>query len=97
MFDLLLESCHRDDSKKRSNIEFGQEIMELASIEVYFTHVIWGSVYLSVKCEQCRLESEDLGLHYYHVAFRFEANLENWAHHNVQPLYIKSLLSAIIS
>ena len=43
MFDLLLESSHRDDSNKRSNIGFGQEIMELASIEVYFTHVIWNS------------------------------------------------------
>ena len=43
MFDLLLESSHRDDSNKRSNIGFGQETMELASIEVYFTHVIWSS------------------------------------------------------
>ena len=43
MFDLLLESSHRDDSNKRSNIGFGQEIMELASIEVYCTHVIWSS------------------------------------------------------
>ena len=43
MFDLLLESSHQDDSNKRSNIGFGQEIMELASIEVYFTHVIWSS------------------------------------------------------
>ena len=48
MFDLLLESSHRDDSNKRSNIGFGQEIMELASIEVYFTHVIWSSVYKSM-------------------------------------------------
>ena len=29
MFDLLLESSHRDDFNKRSNIGFGQEIMEL--------------------------------------------------------------------
>ena len=43
MFDLLIESFHRDDSNKRSNIGFGQEIMELASVEVYFTHVIWSS------------------------------------------------------
>ena len=43
MFDLLLESSHRDDSNKRSNIGFGQEIMELASIEVNFTHIIWSS------------------------------------------------------
>ena len=43
MFDLLLESSHRDDSNKMSNIGFGQEIMELASIEVNVTHVIWSS------------------------------------------------------
>ena len=43
MFDLLLESSHRDDSNKRSNIGFGQETMKLASIEVYVTHVIWSS------------------------------------------------------
>ena len=46
MFDLLLESSHRDDSNKRSNLGFGQEIMEFASIEVYFTHIIWSSAYL---------------------------------------------------
>ena len=45
MFDLLLESFHRDDSNKRSNIGFGKEIMELASIEVNFTHIIWSSEY----------------------------------------------------
>jgi len=44
MFDLLLESSHRDDSNKEvKHIGFGQEIMELAPIEVYFTHVIWSS------------------------------------------------------
>ena len=43
MCDLLLESSHRDDSNNRSNIVFGHEIMELASIEVYFTHVTWSS------------------------------------------------------
>ena len=43
MFDHLLESSHRDDSNKWSNIRFGQEITELASIEVNFTHLIWCS------------------------------------------------------
>ena len=43
MFDLLVESSHRDDSNKRPNIGFDQEIKELASMEVYFTHVIWSS------------------------------------------------------
>ena len=43
MFDHLLESSHRDDSKKWSNIGFGQEIKELASIEIHFTHLIWRS------------------------------------------------------
>ena len=49
MFDLLLESSHRDDSNKMSNIGFGQEIMELESIEVYFTHVIWSSVHTQIS------------------------------------------------
>ena len=57
MFDLLLESFHRDDSNKRSNIGFGQEIMELGSVEVYFTHVIWSSVTVVIgelqKCHYC--------------------------------------------
>ena len=44
MFDHLLESSHRDDSNKWSNIEFGQEIMELASITIHYTHLIWRSV-----------------------------------------------------
>ena len=55
MFDLLLESSHRDDSNKRSNIGFGQEIMELASIEVYFTHIIWSSG-LRVRVSACSME-----------------------------------------
>ena len=45
MFDHLLESSHRDDSNKWSNIRFGQEIKELASIEIHFTHLIWRSGY----------------------------------------------------
>ena len=34
MFDHLLESSHRDDSYKWSNKGFGEEIMQLESIEV---------------------------------------------------------------
>ena len=44
MFDHLLESSHRDDSNKWFNIGFGQEIKELASIEIHFLHIIWRSV-----------------------------------------------------
>ena len=43
MFDHLLESSHWDDSNKLSNIEFGEEITLVESIEVHFTHLIWGS------------------------------------------------------
>ena len=43
MFDHLLESSHRDDSNKRSNIEFGEEITQVESIEVKFTHLILSS------------------------------------------------------
>jgi len=35
MFDHLLESSHRDDSNKWSNIEFGKEITHVESIEVF--------------------------------------------------------------
>ena len=41
MFDHLLESSHRDDSNKWSNIGFGKEITQIESIEVHFTHLIW--------------------------------------------------------
>ena len=43
MFDHLLESSHRDDSNKWSNIEFGEEITQAVSTEVYFTNLIWSS------------------------------------------------------
>jgi len=44
MFEHLLESSHRDDSNKWSNIGFGEEITHVESIEVHFTHLIWSSV-----------------------------------------------------
>ena len=43
MFDHLLESSHRDDSNKWSNIGFDEEITQLDSIEVKFTYLIWSS------------------------------------------------------
>ena len=39
MFDHLLESSHRDDSNKWSNIGFGEEITQVELIEVRFTHL----------------------------------------------------------
>ena len=49
MFDHLLESSHRDDSDKWSNIELGEEITQVESIEVHFMHLIWGSEDVNVK------------------------------------------------
>ena len=43
MFDNLLESSHRDHSKKMSDIGFGEEITPVESIEVNFTHLIQSS------------------------------------------------------
>jgi len=43
MFDHLLESSHRADSNKCSNIVFGEKIMQVAPIEVNFMHLIWSS------------------------------------------------------
>ena len=40
MFDHLLESSHRDDSNKCSNKGYGEEITQVKSIEVIFTHLI---------------------------------------------------------
>ena len=48
MFDHLLELSHRDNSNKWLNIGCGQEIREVGSIEVNFTHLIWYSVYIAV-------------------------------------------------
>ena len=42
IFDHLLETSHRDDSNKWSNIGFGEEITQVVSIEVKFTHLFWG-------------------------------------------------------
>jgi len=44
MFDHLLESSHRDDSDKWSNIGLCKDIMQVVSFEVCFTHLIWSSV-----------------------------------------------------
>ena len=33
-------------------MEFGQEIMELSSVEVYFTHIIWSSELLFQKIKE---------------------------------------------
>ena len=43
MFDHLLESSHRDDSNKWSNIGFGEEKTQVESIEVNSTNLIWSS------------------------------------------------------
>ena len=58
MFDHLLESSHRDDSKKWSNIEFGEEITQVELIEVHFMHLIWSPDYANhvmmvIPCGQC--------------------------------------------
>ena len=41
MFDHLIESSHRDDSNKWSNIAFSEEITQVVLIEVNFIHLIW--------------------------------------------------------
>ena len=50
MFDHLLESSHRDDSDKWSNIGFGEKITQVMSIEVYYMHLIWSSVIGGESC-----------------------------------------------
>ena len=45
MFDYLLESSHRDDSNKWSNIGFGEEITQIEPIELHCTHLIWSFMF----------------------------------------------------
>ena len=47
MLDHLLESSHRDDSNKWSNIGFGEEIKQVVLVEVHFTLHIWTNVHVS--------------------------------------------------
>ena len=47
IMDHVLESSHRDDSNKSSNIGFGEERTQVESIEVHFTHLIWSSTWYS--------------------------------------------------
>jgi len=49
MFDNLLESSHRDDSNKWSNIGFGEEMTQVESIEIHFTHLIWSSDFYEIN------------------------------------------------
>jgi len=44
MFDHLLESYHRDHSNKWSNMEFCKKRMQVVSVEVTFTQLIWSYV-----------------------------------------------------
>ena len=48
MFDHLLETSHRDDSYKWSNIGFGEGSTQVESIVVKFTHTILSSVDISL-------------------------------------------------
>ena len=50
MFDHLLESSHRDDSNKWSNIGFGEETTQEELIEVNSTNLIWSSVIIIYAC-----------------------------------------------
>ena len=52
MFEHLLESSHRDDSNKWSNIGFGEEITQVESIEVHFTHLLqyYGPAFMDHLC-----------------------------------------------
>ena len=45
MTDHMLESSHRDDSNKWSNIGFGEETTQVVLVQVNFTHLIWRSAW----------------------------------------------------
>ena len=48
MFDHMLEPSQRDDSNKWSNIGFGQEIIQVGTLEVDFMNLIWSSITLLI-------------------------------------------------
>ena len=51
MFDYLLESSPRDDSNKWSNIGFGEEIMQIESIEgSFYAHYLELSLFEPIEC-----------------------------------------------
>ena len=52
MFDHLLESSHRDDSNKWSNIGFGDEIIQLLSVKVNFRHLISISANIEIETSE---------------------------------------------
>jgi len=56
MFDHLLESSHRDDSNKWSDIGCGQETTQVVLIEVIFTQHNWGSEYRPSVIDTCFIE-----------------------------------------
>ena len=65
MFDHLLESSHRDDSNKWSNMGFGEEIRQVESIEVNFTNIIWSPDKVHVKDLKYKLDTETNYYNYY--------------------------------
>ena len=60
IFDHLLESSHRDDSNKGSNIGFGKEIEQLESVGISFTLFIWSSDILWTKNNSIKENSSRL-------------------------------------
>ena len=51
MFDHLIESSHRDDSNKWSNIGFGEDIMQVESTEFNFTPLIGHGLLNTLNCK----------------------------------------------
>ena len=45
----LLESSHREDSNKWSNIVFDKKITHVMSIEVHFSRLIWSPGYIAYE------------------------------------------------
>ena len=56
MFGHLLESSHRDDSNKWSNIGFSEEIKQAALIEINFMRLILSSGCHSTLVKQLQIK-----------------------------------------
>ena len=68
MFDHLLESSHRDDSNKWSNIGFSEEITQVESIEVPFMHLIWSSGTYSFFLSISQISQDDVAYYVKHIS-----------------------------
>ena len=92
MFDLLLQSSHRDDSYKWSSIGFDREVTQVESIKVNFTDSIWGSEFISIFIKMLTGWSQD---HVQHMKDRSRLQpvcIQNYSRLSIFRTWISQIL-----